>query len=148
MAQPIEPLQADGQTGEEGVGDHRSGVVVGGVGEAVEVLSLVEEAVLDLPAALADPVQGQRADVACGEVGQPTGFDDVASAPVLPVADHPDRGPVQPGPGWQVVGIPDLDRLAWTSCTAVGGRPANRLPASSKRSGSISVRRATTGRRS
>ena len=53
-------------------------MVVGDVGEAVEILALVEEAVLDLPPALSGLVEGQRADPTPGNGANVHGFGHMA----------------------------------------------------------------------
>src|SRR5213592_3333918 len=126
VAQPVETLETQREKKHEPAHQQTVVVMVAEMLEAVAVLGVVEALVLDLPAALGHAIEGAAAD-AGRSVGEPVGFDHLTVALMLPVAQHPHRGPAQGVPGIEVVGIPQLDPLAVLLEDVGGGLVAEAL---------------------
>ena len=111
VAQTVEPLQGEGQAGQQPDREQAAFVMMADMLESVAVLGIVEAFVFDLPAALGHGVQTATADVTRGEIGQPVGLDDLAVRLMLAIADHAHGVPLQAFPRVKVVGVPDLDAI-------------------------------------
>ena len=111
IADAIEPFDHQGQEKEEPVDQHAVGVVTLNVLHTVAVLGIVESLVPDFPAALGQFEERPRRQLGDGKVDYPFGLNDRSVLLVLPIAQDPDRGPIQRAPGIEVVGIPNFDTV-------------------------------------